>query len=62
MAASHGCVSRVATVRNKYLENDLFFWKSEKVREFWDFTLGKFGNDRGPGKVREMSGKLKIMD
>ena len=47
---------RVATVREKYLEND-FFPGQGKVREFCGWS-GKFRKDL---EVREKSGNLKII-
>ena len=46
---------RVATVREKYLENEIFS-RSEKSQEFYGWP-GKFRKDL---EVREKSGNLKI--
>ena len=56
------CYNRVATVREKYLENEIFPGQG-KVREFCKWS-GKFRKDiESQGKVREfemaMSGRLR---
>ena len=50
--------SRVATVREKYLENDFFFQVREKSGNF----VNRQGNLERTWKVREKSGNLKIND
>ena len=49
-------LSRIATVREKYLENEIFFQVREKSGNFVDDQ----GNLERTWKVREKSGNLKI--
>ena len=49
-------VCRVATVREKYLENEIFIQVREKSGNFMD----RLGNLERNWKVREKSGNLKI--
>ena len=49
-------VNRVATVREKYLENEFFFQVREKSENFVD----RQGNLERTWTVREKSGNLKI--
>ena len=48
--------ARVATVREKYLENEIFFQVREKS---WNFIDGRRNLER-TWKVKEKSGNLKI--
>ena len=51
---------RVATFREKYLENEIFFQVGGKVREFCGWP-GTFRKDlESPGKVREYENKMAM--